>query len=364
MVSIESVSQNTAQFLQNSKLMYVHCVSKEDYKIRLSSLMCLDLICREIHISFIDNLTERRVALVPKHNGRHNMDDLFQNLESPTLISVESSCDIEFLDYVDAREDIYCGTLIWDLKVIPGMPCAHVKHTKTQPQCTTKDVKLPLLDLNVLSSCNCFTQGKKCSVYIDTYREEIPEEIQDDDNLLEDIFRNMSIDEEETDHEDNELNEVRTTDEHEENNHSVSGYCYDEEPEELNVECFKIVGSHWEQRYQDALDMCYEAKRASSVMELRAEFEPDNIKDTNAIKFEFHKDGLWYIMGYCAVRKIPKLKRALHRKEVVSLSIYNMKRIWIVQTKEFRYTAGINIVKRGQWGKDDFQNHYNSVILV
>jgi hypothetical protein len=87
------------------------------------------------------------------------------------------------------------------------------------------------------------------------------------------------------------------------------------------VECFKIVGSHWEQRYQDSLEICYNLSVNGQKADVRAEPDPNNIRDTNAIKFEVYHNGLWHIIGYCGVKKIPKLKRALERNSVVSIVI-------------------------------------------
>ena len=54
------------------------------------------------------------------------------------------------------------------------------------------------------------------------------------------------------------------------------------------------------------------ARRASKkTVQVRAKFEPDNIEDKNAIKFEVLLDGTWYIIGYCGVKKIPKLHKGL-----------------------------------------------------
>lgn len=95
MASISIVPENMAESLQNESLIYVHCVAKADFEVRIPSLLCLSITCREIHVSFIEKLSERRVALVPKHNGLADVDDIFQNIDCPALISVKSSCDIK-----------------------------------------------------------------------------------------------------------------------------------------------------------------------------------------------------------------------------------------------------------------------------
>ena len=44
---LRTVEQNQASFLKNSSLVYVHCVSKDDFPIGLAHFSCVKLICRE-----------------------------------------------------------------------------------------------------------------------------------------------------------------------------------------------------------------------------------------------------------------------------------------------------------------------------
>ena len=134
--------------------------------------------------------------------------------------------------------------------------------------------------------------------------------------------------------------------------------------EQETVEYFPVVGSNWEMRYQDGLNKCYQMQVRKKKVQLRVEHEPGNISDSNALKFEVYSDGQWFIIGYCGVKKIPKLKRALHRGQVLSLVLCNLRRIWYPVISEFRFSAGINIVKMGRWDKDDPTNRYNSTIVL
>lgn len=136
------------------------------------------------------------------------------------------------------------------------------------------------------------------------------------------------------------------------------------EQESETVEYFPVVGSNWEMRYQEGLNKCYQIQVKKKKVQLRVEHEPGNISDSNALKFEVYSDGQWLIIGYCGVKKIPKLKRALHRGEVLSLELCNLRRIWYPVISEFRFSAGINIVKIGRWDKDDPTNRYNSTIVL
>lgn len=200
----------------------------------------------------------------------------------------------------------------------------------------------------MIASCNCFDKqsiSKKCLVNFDIHREEI------EDPVAESVEEQASEEEEDVDvpiDNDRPDSEAEETD----------------DQDEINVHCFKIVGSHWEERYQEALYKCYELKTHNNEVKLRAISEPDNIRDCNAIKFEVLHNGEWHIMGYCGVKKIPKLKRAMHNQTIVSLQIYNMIRKWVPQTRQFRFASGINIVKKGRWDKDDLQNVYNSAIAL
>ena len=63
MASFQVVRGVNVTSFQNSEQIYVHCVSEVDFHLTLVDLPCLQLVCREIHISFIDKMEERRVAL-------------------------------------------------------------------------------------------------------------------------------------------------------------------------------------------------------------------------------------------------------------------------------------------------------------
>ena len=46
-------------------LLYVHCVSDEDLTLIPLKFSCIQVVCREIHVSFTEELSVRRVALTP-----------------------------------------------------------------------------------------------------------------------------------------------------------------------------------------------------------------------------------------------------------------------------------------------------------
>lgn len=77
MASFNTIPGDSASALQNCHMLYVHCISKENFIARPRDLSFMELVCREVHVSFLDKMAERRVALFPTSNGRHNVDILF-----------------------------------------------------------------------------------------------------------------------------------------------------------------------------------------------------------------------------------------------------------------------------------------------
>ena len=149
------------------------------------------------------------------------------------------------------------------------------------------------------------------------------------------------------------------SDDEEENNVQQNEEEPDQEHTQQTVEYFPIVGSNWEMRYQEGLQKCYDLQ-----VKKQREHEPENICDCNALKCEVQSGGQWYILGYCGKKKIPKLKSAICYHQAVSLEMCNLRRIWYPVISDFRFTAGINIVKMGRWEKDDHNNRYNSHIAM
>lgn len=71
-----SFDSKAAAFEEND-LFYVHCVSKENFSVTLKGFTCVSLVYREIHVSVIEQLDERRRALVPVTVKNSAIDELF-----------------------------------------------------------------------------------------------------------------------------------------------------------------------------------------------------------------------------------------------------------------------------------------------
>ena len=158
------------------------------------------------------------------------------------------------------------------------------------------------------------------------------------------------------------LEGLRLDDEEKESQEECSEGEDDDEDDDdyFTVENFIVKGSFHEERYQSALHKCDAARRKKEPIHVRVEFEPDNIEDKNAIKFEVNFDNEWLMIGYCEVKKIPKLRTAMKQKEIKTLSLLFVKRGWIPCKSKLCFYACVSIVKKGQWSKDSSTNHYNS----
>ena len=79
---------------QITRLIYVHCVSEEEFSAHLKGFSCAALYCKESHWSYLESMSQTRVFLVPKIVEDGATDELFDGLLSPVLIGINSSSDI------------------------------------------------------------------------------------------------------------------------------------------------------------------------------------------------------------------------------------------------------------------------------
>ena len=77
-----------------TRLVYVHCVSKENFSVSLKGFQCAKLTCKVIHVSYLENMSERRVCFLPKMIEENCVLQLFKDVRSPAMIRIKSSCDI------------------------------------------------------------------------------------------------------------------------------------------------------------------------------------------------------------------------------------------------------------------------------
>ena len=84
----------TASAFKNVDLLYVHCVSEEKFCVCLKGFTCVTLVCRETHVSFLENIGKQRRCLIPDVVENQFVDVLLEGRAAPLLIRVNSSCDI------------------------------------------------------------------------------------------------------------------------------------------------------------------------------------------------------------------------------------------------------------------------------
>lgn len=263
--------------------------------------------------------------------------------------------------------------LLWEFDILPAPGAKPIK--PRNPDCVLEELDLVLtpVDPDRPRSCNCFVQPIKPVCLVD-----IPTHIEMDDDDGDGSHASASHDGEGDGHdgvggaagvssacggngsdvqgEIDEISQLTEILDIEEVNNDGSG------EEVLFPERFVVVGSWQEQIYQKGLAICGWRRSRNLRLQFRIEAEPANLKDTNAMKFSvFHNDE-WHVIGYCGVTKIPKLKKAVHKKEIYSVILDSLKRTYAYKEKEFLFSAALMIVKRERWEKDDPYNNYNTYI--
>ena len=229
---------------------------------------------------------------------------------------------------------------------------------------------LPPVDLHQATDCNCFNMLTNPACLVDIHKRRMleDEEVEHVDisavngetepgagdvkemEEIQQLTEILDMD----DNEDDEDIDDQLESEQNRNGNTAIDVMYPEK--------FVVVGSWQEGRYQSALAICMWRRSANKQLVFKVEHESDNIRDTNALKFMVFHNEKWHIIGYCGPNKIPKLKRALHRNEVHSISLDSLKRTFAYREKKLLYSASLVIVKRGLWDKDDRRNHYNSCV--
>ena len=83
--------RHKASVLEGHDLLFVHCVSSEPTLLVPMGYRVFSFECREIHISFLDSLHIRRIAILIVYSSL-KVDEIFADCNSPALIEIHSSC--------------------------------------------------------------------------------------------------------------------------------------------------------------------------------------------------------------------------------------------------------------------------------
>jgi len=77
MACFHTCLDSVASAFNSTELVYIPCVSKENFAVTEKGFTCVSLVCREIHISYVESMDERRRALVPVVVVHSPTDELF-----------------------------------------------------------------------------------------------------------------------------------------------------------------------------------------------------------------------------------------------------------------------------------------------
>ena len=86
-----------ASAFKSTDLIYINCVSKENFAVTVKGFTYVLLVCREGHIiiSYVESICVRSWrSLITAVVSNSPADELFAGVKSPELIRISSSCDI------------------------------------------------------------------------------------------------------------------------------------------------------------------------------------------------------------------------------------------------------------------------------
>ena len=73
--TFRDVKHCKADVLKDSvPLLYIHCVSENDFHVSLTGIKCVELVCRQVHVSFVDKNERKTSGIVV---GGEKSDVLF-----------------------------------------------------------------------------------------------------------------------------------------------------------------------------------------------------------------------------------------------------------------------------------------------
>ena len=124
---LNTVPGESASVLQNCH-MYLHCISKENFITRPRDISCVELLFPEVHVSFMDKMAERRVALLPsKFYFLSLRSECFkwpsQHGRFVFFSKYSSICVIENKLRFDSKNDSYISKTMQSISVRSLLPC-------------------------------------------------------------------------------------------------------------------------------------------------------------------------------------------------------------------------------------------------
>ena len=78
----------TASAFKNLELLYIHCVSEENFSVSLKGFICVTLVCRETRVSYLENMSEQCCCLIPDVVENQSVDVLLEGRAAPFLVRI------------------------------------------------------------------------------------------------------------------------------------------------------------------------------------------------------------------------------------------------------------------------------------
>ena len=130
---------------------------------------------------------------------------------------------------------------------------------------------------------------------------------------------------------------------------------------QLFAEMIQMKGSSFHKHFQEALSACKQIMLDGNVPQLSLHQEPTNARDENAIIVKAML-GVRTPIGYIPGPKVPKVKLAMERGEIASVTLNNVIYRFVFCAQDHRYFAKVLLLKRNRWLPDSPTYTYNQII--
>ena len=84
----ELLSELRGFAFKGTNLIYIHCVSNVNFAVTVKGFTFISLVCREVHVSYVENICKRRRSLIPAVVANLPVDELFAGVRRPELIRI------------------------------------------------------------------------------------------------------------------------------------------------------------------------------------------------------------------------------------------------------------------------------------
>lgn len=143
-----------------------------------------------------------------------------------------------------------------------------------------------------------------------------------------------------TDDEENEEHDVQQEQEHltDDDLHNIQQQANQQiKEEDTFTEVYRLKGSSFHNHFQQYLRISKFKMMGNTAPSLRCQAEPTNKRDENAVVVQGYLDGEWRPLGYIPAKKVPKVRVALAKKELLETKLKNVVYRYIHDLREHKY---------------------------